>query len=186
MFFKFSWINKLIINDGEHIYSLAQVSPDIAINNDNARVISVSETLSQQIEKYSHETYKLLGICAICLIAMLSIFYKKRAIVYLIPSILAILLSICILTWFSQPITFFHMLSFFIVTGLGLDYTIFNINSDSDEEIRPVLFSFLTSFVGFGLLAFTSFFLIKSMGITLGLGLALSYLISLFLFRPQK
>ena len=181
-----NWINKLIINDGEHIYSLAQVSPDIAINNDNARVISVSETLSQQIEKYSHETYKLLGICAICLIAMLSIFYKKRAIVYLIPSILAILLSICILTWFGQPITFFHMLSFFIVIGLGLDYTIFNINSDSDEEIRPVLFSFLTSFVGFGLLAFTSFFLIKSMGITLGLGLVLSYLISLFLFRPQK
>ncbi len=181
-----NWINKLIINDGEYIYSLAQVSPDIEINNDDARVISVSETLSQQIEKYSHETYKLLGICAICLIAMLSIFYKKRAIVYLIPSILAILLSICILTWFGQPITFFHMLSFFIVIGLGLDYTIFNINSDSDKEIRPVLFSFLTSFVGFGLLAFTSFFLIKSMGITLGLGLALSYLISLFLFRPQK
>jgi predicted exporter len=99
------------------------------------------------------------------------------------PSVLAILLSICILTWFGQPITFFHMLSFFIVTGLGLDYTIFNLNTDNNKEMRPVMFSFLTSFVGFGLLAFTSFFLIKSMGITLGLGLLLSYLISLFLFR---
>ena len=181
-----NWIKKLIVQDDVYIYSLAQVSPDIKITNDNARIISVSTTLSQQIEKYSHKTYQLLMICAACLIALLSVFYKKRAIIYLIPSILAILLSICILTWFGQPITFFHMLSFFIVTGLGLDYTIFNINSDSDKEMRPVMFSFLTSFVGFGLLAFTSFFLIKSMGITLGLGLGLSYLISLFLFRSKK
>jgi len=181
-----NWIDKLIIMDGDYVYSLAQVSPDITINNDNAQVVSVSQTLTQQIEKYGHTAYHLLAICAICLLALLSVFYKKRAIVYLIPSALAILLSICILTWFNQPITFFHMLAFFIVTGLGLDYTIFNINADNNKEIRPVLFSFLTSFVGFGLLAFTSFFLIKSMGITLGLGLGLSYLISLFLFRTQK
>lgn len=181
-----NWTNKFIINDGEYVYSLAQIAPNTKISVDNAKIVSVSETLTQQIEKYSHETYRLLSICAICLIVLLTVFYKKRAVIYLIPSLLAIMLSICILTWFGQPITFFHMLSFFIVTGLGLDYTIFNINSNTDKEMRPVMFSFLTSFIGFGLLAFTSFFLIKSMGITLGLGLGLSYLISLFLFRNQK
>lgn len=181
-----NWINKLIIKDENYIYSLAQVSPDIQINNENAKVVSVSKILSDKIEQYSHETYRLLGICAVCLFILLSLFYKKRAIIYLIPSFLAILLSVCILTWIGQPITFFHMLAFFIVIGLGLDYTIFNINADNDKETRPVLFSFLTSFVGFGLLAFTSFFLIKSMGITLGLGLGLSYLISFFLFRTHK
>ena len=181
-----NWINKLIIQDGDYVYSLAQVSPDTRINNANARIISVSESLTQQIEKYSLKTYRLLAICAICLLALLTVFYKKRAIIYLMPSMLAILLSICILTWVGQPITFFHMLSFFIVIGLGLDYTIFNINTNTNEEMRPILFSFLTSFIGFGLLTFTSFLLIKSMGITLGLGLGLSYLISLFLFRPDK
>lgn len=181
-----NWVNKLIFQDNDYVYSLAQISPDTKISNDNAMVVSVSQTLSNQIEKYSHTTYKLLAICAICLMVLLSIFYKKRAIIYLIPSVLAILMSVCILTWFNQPITFFHMLSFFIVTGLGLDYTIFNINTKDSAEMRPILFSFLTSFIGFGLLAFTSFFLIKSMGITLGLGLGLSYLISLFLFRTNK
>ena len=181
-----NWINKMIINDGEYVYSLAQISPDTHIDNDNARVVSVSQTLNQEIKKYSIQTYRLLAICGACLIMLLSVFYKRRALIYLIPSVLAILLSVCILTWFNQPITFFHMLAFFIVTGIGLDYTIFNINADNNKEIRPVLFSFLTSFVGFGLLAFTSFFLIKSMGIILGLGLGLSYLISLFLFRTQK
>lgn len=180
------WIDKLIIQDGEYIYSLAQIQTNIQINNDNAKVVSVSKILSDKIEQYSHETYNLLAICAICLMLLLSVFYKRRAIVYLVPSVLAILLSVCILTWFGQPITFFHLLAFFIVTGLGLDYTIFNINADNEIETRPVLFSFLTSFVGFGLLAFTSFFLIKSMGITLALGLGLSYLISFFLFRTNK
>ena len=180
------WIDKLIIQDGEYIYSLAQIQTNIQINNDNAKVVSVSKILSDKIEQYSHETYNLLAICAICLMLLLSVFYKRRAIVYLVPSVLAILLSVCILTWVGQPITFFHMLSFFIVTGLGLDYTIFNINARDNKEMRPVLFSFLTSFVGFGLLAFTSFFLIKSMGITLALGLGLSYLISFFLFRTNK
>jgi predicted exporter len=179
------WIDKLIIRDGGYIYSISQIRPNLQINQNNAMIVNPSEILTNQIEKYSHETYRLLAICAICLIALLIVFYKKRAVLYLIPSILAILLSVSVLTWFNQPITFFHMLSFFIVTGLGLDYTIFNMNTNDAKEIRPVLFSFLTSFVGFGMLAFTSFFLIKSMGITLGLGLVLSYLISLFLFRTR-
>ena len=37
-------------------------------------------------------------------------------------------------------------------------------------------YSFLTSFVGFGLLAFTDFAVTRSMGITLAIGLAFSYL----------
>lgn len=180
-----NWINKMIIYDDGYVYSAAQIPTNTEINNENAIAVSPSQILTNNIQKYSNETYRLLLICGLCLIALLSVFYKKRAIVYLIPSILAILLSVSILTWFNQPITFFHMLSFFIVIGLGLDYTIFNINADNNKEIRPVLFSFLTSFVGFGMLAFTSFFLIKSMGITLGLGLALSYLISFFLFRTK-
>ena len=41
---------------------------------------------------------------------------------------------------------------------------------------RAVRYSFLTSFVGFGLLSFTDFAVTRSMGITLAIGLAFSYL----------
>ncbi len=180
------WVNKLIIQDANYIYSIAQINPDAKIDNQNVKIFSPSNILNQYITQYSIETYYLLIICAICLVGLLSLIYGKRAIIYLIPSTFGILLAVSILTWFNQPITFFHMLSFFIVIGLGLDYTIFNINADNNIEMRPVLFSFLTSFIGFGLLAFTSFFLIKSMGITLALGLGLSYLISLLLFTKVK
>ena len=117
------------------------------------------------------------------LVLLLIILYGKRALVYLMPSVLAVGLTAATLTWFNQPITFFHLLSLFIVIGLTLDYSIFHINAKDNNETRPVMFSFLTSLVGFGILSLASFFLIRSMGITLGLGLIFGYLISLMLFR---
>lgn len=180
------WLNKLIIRDDDYIYSISQIGSNISALPENASIVSPSDILTQRMKKWTFETYNLLFICAICLVCLLGLIYRKRAIKYLLPSMLGILLTISILTWFNQPITFFHLLSFFIVIGLSLDYTIFHINAHDSKEMRPVLFSFLTSFIGFGLLGFTSFFLIKSMGITLCLGLGTSYLISLYLFGTQK
>ncbi len=181
-----SWLDKLIIKDKNYIYSVAQINANIDNLPANARIIAPSEILTERISKYTSETYNLLIICAVCLFGILTLIYRRRAIIYLVPSFLGILITLAILTLFNQPITFFHLLSFFIVIGLGLDYTIFHINSNNYYEMRPVMFSFLTSFIGFGLLAFTSFFLIKSMGITLALGLGLSYIISFVLFGTHK
>lgn len=181
-----TWLDKLIIKDNDYIYSIAQINSRPAILPDNAYVVSPSQILTQRIAKYTSETYKLLIVCGLCLFGILTLIYRKRAIVYLIPSTLGILMTLAILTVMGQPITFFHLLGFFIVIGLGLDYTIFHINSHDNYEMRPVFYSFLTSFAGFGLLAFTSFFLIKSMGTTLALGLGLSYLISFAVFGAKK
>ena len=178
-----SWLAKLVLEFNGQIYSISQIPSDTQIQHENARIISPANDLTHQISQYSHEANQLLMICAITLFILLSVLYGRRAIFYLIPSVLGLGLTVAILTIFGQPITFFHLLSLFIVIGLGMDYTIFHINSNSAHEVRPVFFSFLTSFIGFGLLSFTTFFLIRSMGITLGLGLLTSYLISFFLFR---
>ena len=181
-----NWLDKLIIRDADYIYSISQIDDHITNLPQNAHIVSASEILTDRISKYTSETYNLLIICTICLLGILTLMYRKRAVIYLIPSVLGILMTLAILTMFGQAITFFHLLSFFIVIGLGLDYTIFHINSNDNYEIRPVIYSFLTSFIGFGLLSFTSFFLIKSMGITLALALGASYLISFGLFGTNK
>ena len=174
---------KFIFDDGKNVYLIANVNSGFSTNNPNAIVVSPTEQMTALMQEYSHESYRLLAICAAGLILLLFILYGCKTFVYLMPSVLAVGLAVAILTWFSQPITFFHLLSLFIVIGLTLDYSIFHINAFDKNETRPVLFSFLTSLVGFGILAFASFFLIHSMGITLALGLTIGYLISLFLFR---
>lgn len=174
---------KFVFDDGKHVYLIANVPQKFTLNNPDAIVISPTQQMTALMESYSHESYRLLSICAIALVLLLMVIYGKKAFVYLAPSVLAIGLTVATLTWFNQPITFFHLLSLFIVIGLTLDYSIFHINAVDKHEIKPVLFSFLTSLVGFGILGFAGFFLIHSMGITLGLGLTFGYLISLFLFR---
>ena len=111
------------------------------------------------------------------------ILYRWRAFRYLLPPLLGVGVAIGVLAIFGVPITFFHLLGLFIVIGLGLDYAIFHINSGHGGEMWPVFYSFLTSFIGFGLLAFTSFSLISALGITLAIGIAVSYAVSLYLFR---
>lgn len=180
-----NWIQKLTITHNGKVYSISQVPLDFSTTHPDAKTLSPSDMLTNQISKYSTETYHLLTLCTVTLLGLLLILYGRRALHYLIPSILGIGLTIALLTIMGQPITFFHLLSLFIVIGLSLDYTIFHINSTNTSELRPVLFSFLSSFIGFGLLSFTTFFLIQSMGLTLGLGLGLSYLISFYMFRPN-
>ena len=134
------------------------------------------------MEKYSNETYNLLIVCGVGLLIVLLILYRKRALLYIVPPLLGAMVSVGLLTCFGMPITFFHLLGLFIVIGLGLDYAIFHINTKSGAELRPVFYSCITSVIGFGLLAFTSFFLIAAMGITLAIGITVSYLVSLYLF----
>lgn len=71
----------------------------------------------------------------------------------------------------GEPITLFHLLSFFVIYGLGVDYTVF--------RNKVVFYSFLTSLLGFGLLAFTSFPPTAAIGKTIAIGLAYAYLFSL-------
>lgn len=176
-------VDKFMFDDGNYVYIIAHVDSNFTTKNENAITISPNQQMSDLMEKYSHESYRLLAMCGMALVLLLIILYGKRALVYLMPSVLAVGLTATTLTWFNQPITFFHLLSLFIVIGLTLDYSIFHINAKDNNETRPVMFSFLTSLVGFGILSLASFFLIRSMGITLGLGLIFGYLISLMLFR---
>ena len=178
-----SLLNNFIFNDGKYVYIIAHVEKDFTTTAANAITISPTQQMTDLMKEYSHESYGLLVICGIALILLLLFLYRAKALLYLTPSVLAVGLTAAVLTWFNQPITFFHLLSLFIVIGMTLDYSIFHINSVDNREIKPVLFSFLTSLIGFGILGFASFFLIQSMGITLGLGLIFGYLISLFLFR---
>ncbi len=175
--------DKFVLDDGKYVYLVANVDYDFTTDNKNAIVVSPVEQMTNLMTQYSHEAQRLLVICGAALILLLYWIYGRRATLYLAPSLLAVGLTVAVLTWVGCPITFFHMLSLFIVVGLTLDYSIFHINSNNNREIKPVLFSFLTSLIGFGILSFASFFLIHSMGITLALGLIFGYAISLFLFR---
>ncbi len=180
-----SQIEQLLVKTDGYVYSVSSVAADTVVENENARVIAPSHQIQTQMEKYSHETYRLLIICGIVLILGLMVLYGRRAARYLMPPLFGVGVSVALLTIFGMPMTFFHLLGLFIIIGLGMDYAIFHMSVKHSTELRPVFYSFLTSFIGFGLLAFTSFFLIAALGMILAIGIAVSYFVSLYLFRNQ-
>ena len=122
--------------------------------------------------------------------------WRRGVAVCFLSATMAALATVGLLGWLGEPITFFNLLCLFIFVGLGLDYSIFTWHARRHRSCglhslsptpslaggrltstdRAVRYSFLTSFVGFGLLSFTEFAVTRSMGMTLAAGLAFSYL----------
>ncbi len=121
---------------------------------------------------------KLLCISFAALAMLLIMFFRRKFFDYVSAVGTAVLCTMGMLGWLGIPITCFTLLCFFVMAGLGLDYVIFNHSNPVQETRRTVLFSFLSSLAGFGLLAFTEFPVTRSMGATLALGLFFAYVLS--------
>ena len=121
---------------------------------------------------------KLLCISFAALAMLLIVFFRRKFFDYVSAVGTAVLCTMGMLGWLGIPITCFTLLCFFVMAGLGLDYVICNHSNPVQETRRTVLFSFLSSLAGFGLLAFTEFLVTRSMGATLALGLFFAYVLS--------
>lgn len=140
------------------------------------------ELMQKTMNDYAKEIYKSLIISACCLVGILVWFYRKKVLLYILPSLLSLGCLIAILSWLNVQVNFFHLLSFFIVIGVGIDYAIFNLSGHAN---KAELCAFLSSFVGFGMLSFVDFKLISSMGFVLGLGLLFNFVFSLMQYKKK-
>ncbi len=132
--------------------------------------------LTAFFDRHANETYRLLGASVLVMAIVLVGLFRRRFPKYILPVACAISATAGLLGWCGVKMTFFHPLCFFIVVGLGVDYAIFWAGSPSRSTLRAVTASFLTSFVGLGALALTSFPVTRSMGVVFALALAFSYL----------
>lgn len=155
------------------------------ITKNGAQYIDVTRSITDKIKHCRISCVKmLLPIFTILFILLACIYKPKTALKITIPSIMAAIFSIALVSLTGQEINLFHILAIFLIVGFGLDYSVFRasgIKASSDA----VLLSCLTSIFSFLLLAFTSFKLISSLGFILSTGLTVSYLASL-LFDYKK
>ena len=122
---------------------------------------------------------KLFYISLAVLAALLIVFFGRKFFDYASAVVAAVLCSMGMLGWLGIPLTCFTLLCFFVMAGLGIDYVIFHRSKPAPETRRTVLYSFLSSLAGFGMLAFTEFPVTRGMGVTLAFGLFFAYLFSL-------
>ncbi|MBO4405162.1 MAG: hypothetical protein J5821_00345 [Alphaproteobacteria bacterium] len=173
-----------IIRGHQQVFLLVPVRENLNFDFSEVSGVSIFEPkkcLEEKLNQYEDSIYKSLIISGILMFVLLFIFYGK-IFAYIVPSLLSVFCVLSILNLIGVSIHLFHLLACFIVIGVGIDYTIFNLSGFSN---KAVVFSFLSTLVGLGMLFFSSFPVLSSMGFVFGIGLLLSFLFSLCCVRDN-
>ena len=148
------------------------------------RVFAPREHLEMALNQWNLEAKALLARVMLVIAAVFAVVLGRSSFAFILPMLCTYSVVGLVLLLMGEIGNFFATICFFIFMGLGLDYCVFrrhmltsgNGDASSKSTSRAVLYSFLTSFIGFGLLAFTDFAVTRVMGIALAAGLATFYI----------
>jgi predicted exporter len=151
-------------------------------------VLDPRQELEDLFARFTSATLRLLGVSLVVLVALMAFLFRRKAPRIAAPVLAALAATAGTLGWLGIPITFFTLLCVFVLAGLGIDYVIFQTtqaegnlaDARGHTTSRAVFYSFLTSFVGLGALAFTDFAVTRDMGVTFAVGLAFAYVFARF------
>ena len=159
--------------------------PDgFASDDPNIVVLEPKRVVGDLFATFSSATMRLLGWSLAVLAVLLVLVFGRRSAGYVASLAATFAATVGMLGWLGVPMTFFTLLCFFAVAGLGLDYAIFSRSSSAPRARRTVFFAFLTSFAGLGMLSFTDFAVTRAMGVTFACGLFFAWLCA-DLFSPR-
>ena len=172
---------ELTLTFGGREYLLLPAKMAEGIPKDDVKIVDTRAELQSMFDAFASETVRLVSVAFAVMIAALIAVFRRRFLSLVCPVACALVSTVGVLGWMGTPVNFFQLLCFFVLVGLGIDYAIFHRDESclDGRSWKVVRASFVTSLVGLGMLAFTSFPVTRSMGVTLGVGLVFSYLFSL-------
>ena len=111
--------------------------------------------------------------------------YRRDAWRVIVPTLLAGSLTLAVLALLGYPLQLFNVLALMLLLGMGIDYGIFLLEHRGDPSAwLAVCVGAASTWLSFGLLAWSATPALRAFGLTLLLGIGLVWIISP-LFRPR-
>ena len=178
-------LKEFLIDDNHSIMIVYDFqTPEILEGTDGIKYINLPYNISEGIKQVRIVCLEILIPIFLILYVILGfIFSFKNAHKIIIPSVLSSVFAISSVSILGD-INLFHILAIFLITGFGLDYSVFRFNGSKNSN-DAVFISCITTVFSFGMLALTSFKLISSLGFVLALGLLSSYILSIALISKD-
>ena len=177
-------LNSMLVKTSSGYTAIVPLTGTSNLNSklpNGAEKLGARDFVNRAFDSYLDSALRVLALC-FCVVCIFFAFIFRSSVFRLIaPIALSAGLVLFFLWSLGSSINLFHVLAFYILAGIGIDYAIFHLSSSSLETRSAVFLSFLTSFIGFAALIFTPFSAVSSMGFVLAVGLAGTYLISLFI-----
>ena len=144
------------------------------------------------VEAYRHRILIALGIAALllCIAVTLALRGPRRALHVLGPMTLATLLVLVVLRACGISLSLFHLVSLTLAAGLGLHYALFfeRRTGDEPEDLRTLhatLVCVASALLVFGVLALSSVPVLRAIGLTVALGVAFHFTLSVLMAPAQ-
>ena len=130
-------------------------------------------------------TLRQMAVGSVLVVLVLAFRYQRwrPTLAAFLPSVAAALLLLALLGLHGTPANLLHAVSLLLVMGMGVDYGIFMVDAAEDPAslgatLLSLLLSCLTTVFVFGALALSSHPALRAIGVTTGLGVALSFLLA--------
>jgi predicted exporter len=135
---------------------------------------------------YRRSTLQAITIGSVLVFLILLVRYRniRRAIFAFLPPGMAALATLGLFGLVGVPVSIVSAISLIVVLGMGVDYGIFAVDTPDHHDragitMSGLMISCLTSLFVFGLLSFASQPVLRSIGLTTGIGVLLA-----FIFAP--
>lgn len=151
------------------------------------RWVDQVQSVSALLGRYRHTMGVLLVAGHVAVLLALMLRYGRRAWRAWMPTAVATLGTLALLSAFGQPLQLFNVLALALLLGIGVDYGIFLLereNADAGSAWLAVVLGAASTWLSFGLLALSSTPALRSFGLTLLFGILLVWFVAPF-YRPR-
>ena len=158
------------------------------LRQQNVFYLDLKEESNRIVERYRSEALRLLGWGALSISIVLLIGLRSPSMVLrvMLPIGSAIIVVAGLLHAFGERFSLFHLASFLLVTGLGLDYALFfnqrhEARADRERTLYGLIVCSTTTILVFGVLAVSRIPMLRAIGLTAALGSLACLLCAAFL-----
>jgi predicted exporter len=139
-------------------------------------------------KQYRQQAVWLVGGAYLLIFIILVWYYHKQGIVIMLPPVLAAIITVSIFGYLGHPFHLIHMLMLLLVLGMGVDFTIFIVESspeDAPTTLLAMTLSTLSTLLSFGLLSLSGQAVLQAIGLTVLIGLAAALLLAPLAYYGQ-
>jgi predicted exporter len=182
----------LVSMAGEWVSLISLQGPDanalaerVAGWGDDVSLLDLRESSFALMRDYRASALTTVGFAALIIIGLL--WYQRRQpsqVLWIALSVTAgLAMTIAVVVAVHDQLTVIHLVALLLVTGLGLDYSLFLSRSESEEERaatnKAILACAASTTVAFGILSGSSIPVLKFLGLTVAAGSVCNYLAAL-------
>lgn len=162
------------INNMKVLEEIATVDKNTYLINNHSRISHLIRHLRESLIRFIPVIYSIF-----LLVLIIRYGFKKSISVFL-PSVMSLLLTVSILSLFSIEINIMHILALILVLALGIDYSVFLAESIENPPVTciSIALSSVTTIFSFGMLALSMIPVLKSIGLTIIIGISTTLLLS--------